>query len=62
MTQATWFERVVALLGVALIGLLWAPWFFGGFATSLILMSMAAVPMLLRYKNAQRGEKKSNAV
>ena len=30
MTQATWFERVVALLGVALIGLLWAPWFFGG--------------------------------
>ena len=30
MTQATWFERVVALLGVALIGLLWAPWYFGG--------------------------------
>jgi len=30
MSQATWFERVVALLGVALIGLLWAPWFAGG--------------------------------
>jgi hypothetical protein len=30
MSQATWFERVVALLGVALIGLLWAPWYYGG--------------------------------
>jgi len=30
MTQATWFERVVALLGVALIGLLWAPWYVTG--------------------------------
>lgn len=27
MRQATWFERVVAILGVALIGLLWAPWY-----------------------------------
>ena len=54
-----WSVAAVAFFAYQVRGESWAPWFFGGFAASILLMSVAVVPMLLRFRNAQRSEKEA---
>ena len=57
-----WSVATVAFFAYQTRSEAWAPWFFGGFAVSSLLMGVTTIQFAIRLRNARREAANANAV